>query len=92
LTGASDYQKLPNMKPRKNTIYLEPAARVIRTFGGRSVVAEICGVTAHHVHSWMRPREVGGTDGRIPTKHQAKLLQYAEKHKLPLKPRDFITA
>ena len=77
---------------RAKTIYLEPAARVIRTFGGRSVVAEICGVTAHRVHSWMRPREVGGTDGRIPTKHQSKLLEYAEQNKLPLEPRDFISA
>lgn len=65
------------------------ASRIIAKCGGHQAVAEMVGVDIANVYRWTYPRARGGTDGIIPSRHQAKLLQGARARGLPLEPADF---
>jgi hypothetical protein len=56
---------------------MNPADSVIEKLGGVSAVAKATGVHRTRVSNWKRPREAGGTGGRIPQKHFPKLLALA---------------
>lgn len=83
-----------------NRKYLNPAYGVIVRFGGPegklsqgiAAVARITGSTESWVYRWMLPRQRGGTDGRIPSKAQGKLFEYARKKQVPLGAEDFFSA
>lgn len=69
---------------------MEPAASIIRTFGGTRVVADICNVHRQTVVNWRLPANKGGTAGRVPQKHIPALLRYAHEQGLSLGLADFI--
>jgi hypothetical protein len=68
----------------------EPAASIIREFGGTRIVREITGVHRSRVHKWRRPRDVNGTGGVIPLEHIGKLLDYAKQNGIRVTAEDFI--
>lgn len=70
----------------------QPAASVIAKFGGINETAEAVGLDRSVVNRWLRPKEKGGTDGLIPSKHQAKLLAAARERQIELAPGDLIDA
>jgi hypothetical protein len=68
---------------------MEPASNIVSRLGGPSVVARITGVHRTRVSNWMRPKEKGGTGGRIPQDHHRALLEYAREHDLSLSAEEF---
>jgi len=68
---------------------MNTAERIVSKFGGHRVVADLLGLDVSAVHRWGYPRERGGSDGCIPTKHQRALLAAARKRKIALSPDDF---
>lgn len=66
-----------------------PAERVFDKFGGPQEVADVLGLTRPRVIRWTFPEHRGGTDGRIPSKHQQVLLDTARERGLNLSPADF---
>jgi hypothetical protein len=66
-----------------------PAERVIEKCGGEQAIAKMVGVDVSRVHRWRYPKERGGTDGVIPTKHQQAILDRAREAGIDLKPEDF---
>lgn len=69
----------------------DPADKIIRKFGGLSVVARITSVTVHSVMRWRKPREQGGTGGLIPSRHNQTLLEHAVANDLPITASDFMS-
>lgn len=83
------------MSGRKRNIenvYLDPARTIIERVGGVRAAAEATGKNRTRVYRWMRPKDVGGTDGLIPARYHRDLLDYARKNNLPLTPDDFFCA
>ena len=80
------------MANRTKPLLLEPARTVIERVGGIEAAAQATGCDFSRVYRWMRPREVGGTDGFVPARHQHKLIEYAKKNGKPLTPNDFFCA
>lgn len=72
--------------------HLEPAATVIRKLGGIAEVARAVGVHRTRVNRWMRPKQVNGTGGLVPSRYQQQLLEYARATGKDLKPDDFFCA
>jgi len=72
--------------------HLDPARTVVAKVGGIQAVCAAVGVSRTAVVKWMRPREVGGTDGLIPSDHARRLYEYAREKGLPLKAEDFFRA
>ncbi len=68
---------------------LDPAAHVIALCGGPEAVAAMVGIHPSNVHRWTYPKDKGGTDGRVPTRHHRKLLEAARAQGIPLTPDDF---
>jgi hypothetical protein len=68
---------------------MQPADSVIAKLGGVAKVAEIAGVHRTRVSNWKRPREAGGTGGRIPQGHIDGLLAHARSAGIDLTPADF---
>jgi hypothetical protein len=71
---------------------MEPADSIIQKLGGPSEVAKIVGVHRTRVSNWKRPRNRGGTGGRVPQNHIPALLAYARDNGIGLGPADFIPA
>jgi len=71
---------------------MEPANRIIEALGGPTKVALIAGVHRTRVSNWKRPREVGGTGGRIPQSHIPVLLLAARERGVRLSADDFLPA
>lgn len=67
-----------------------PAARVISVMGGVRETARALGISSSTVSRWQKPRDEGGTGGRVPTKHQAKLLDIARDRGVELTPAQLI--
>jgi hypothetical protein len=65
------------------------AENVIAKCGGHQAVADMLGVDISRVYRFTYPKERGGTDGHIPSKHQGRLLEEARKRGLKLRPADF---
>jgi len=79
-------------KRKTDRVYLEPARTIIERVGGIEAAAKATGKNYTRVYRWMRPREVGGTDGLIPARYHRDLLDYARKNGRPLTPEDFFCA
>jgi hypothetical protein len=56
---------------------MEPASTIVHKLGGPNRVAAIVGVHRTRVSNWMRPKERGGTGGRIPQRHHLVILEAA---------------
>jgi len=68
----------------ENTEQITPATRVIKAFGGVRETARILGLSSSTVSRWQISRELGGTGGRIPTKRQGQVLDYAREKGIAL--------
>ncbi len=68
---------------------MEPASSIINALGGPAIVARVAGVHRTRVFKWRWPRERGGTDGTIPSRHIPALLSYAKTHEIALSLNDF---
>lgn len=68
----------------------EPAAQIIRTLGGLSVVAKAADVTPTSVQRWRLPSEKGGTGGFIPRKHHDAIVKLAAERGIALPLHAFI--
>lgn len=53
-------------------------------------LAKELGVNYSTVARWGYPRDKGGTDGYIPRRYHAKLIELAQSKGIKLKPIDFI--
>jgi hypothetical protein len=75
------------------TAPVEPAASIIRLFGGAKIVGKIVNKHASRVYRWTYPESVReGGGGIIPARDQRLLLAYAEQHGIDLRPGDFFDA
>lgn len=68
------------------------AEHVIEKCGGFKPVSEWLGLDLSAVYRFTYPRSRGGTDGVIPARHQATLLQKARENGVDLNPADFFVA
>lgn len=59
----------------------EPAATIVRLFGGAQAVARIVGRSRSQVYRWMTPAP-HGTGGEIPPKPRKVLMEYAKTHRI----------
>lgn len=69
---------------------MEPAASIISSLGGDTVVAAIAGVHRTRVANWKRPKDSGGTGGAIPFRHVPALLKAAQEKGITLSADDFL--
>jgi hypothetical protein len=76
--------------------YLDPAYSLILRFSptgelskGIDSVAAITGADRTRVYRWMRPKDVGGTGGLIPSRQQKKLFEHAKETNLRVELSDF---
>jgi hypothetical protein len=69
---------------------MEPASTIISRFGGPTKVAAILGIGRVRVSNWKRPRDKGGTGGRVPQDHHPKLLAEASRLGIALTAEDFL--
>lgn len=65
------------------------AKHVIRKCGGFKQVSEWLDLDLSAVYRFTHERSKGGTDGVIPSRHQAVLLQKSRECGIDLKPDDF---
>lgn len=56
------------------------------------MVAKAAGVHRTRVSNWKRPREDGGTGGRIPQNHIPALIELAREINVPLDHADFFAS
>ena len=68
---------------------MNPAANIIKLFGGPTEVARITGVHRTRVHAWKTAKEKGGSGGRVPIKHIDRLLSVAKERNIDLRPEHF---
>lgn len=78
------------MRFMDTTPRLEPAASIIRKLGGPSAVSRLLSVHRTRVSNWMRPRDSGGTGGRIPQDHHRALLDHASESGVLLTAEEFL--
>lgn len=71
---------------------MEPAASIIKLFGGAQAVAEIIGKHFSRVYRWTYPESRGGCGGMVPARDQRALLDHARKNQIDLQPGDFFSA
>ena len=69
---------------------MEPAASIIKKFGGHKPISQIAGCSLTTTYNWPKPRAEGGTNGLIPQRHFLKLLHYARKNGIDLRAEDFL--
>lgn len=65
------------------------AANIILKFGGAYTLAKIIDIDVTQIYRWTYPKDKGGTNGVIPTKHQQTLLTKAKEFGVDVKPEDF---
>ncbi|RYE42036.1 MAG: hypothetical protein EOP24_34290 [Hyphomicrobiales bacterium] len=71
---------------------MEPAASIIRLFGGASAVAAIVGKHPSRVYRWTYPEDIReGGGGLVPSRDQVTLLSHAKAHNIDLRPEDFFS-
>ena len=68
---------------------LQPAAKIIRWFGGPRAIAKICATSVTAPYRWQNPIELGGTGGLIPPRYHLKILKAADKYNIPFAPENF---
>lgn len=67
-----------------------PAERVISAFGGVRATARIIERSSSTVSRWQKPRDQGGTGGRVPSSAQGVLLAHARANGIALTAEDLI--
>ena len=67
---------------------LNPAAKVISLFGGVRPLARALDLNPSAVSRWAQPTVKKGTNGAIPQRHWAAILQHAAAEKVKLTVND----
>lgn len=67
-----------------------PASRVIAAFKGVRATARALGLDPSSVARWPAPKEKRGLAGRVPSAHQARILQLSDASGLGLTADDLI--
>lgn len=62
-----------------------PYDKVLALFGVKLLV-EVTGCSRVQIWRWGQPKNKGGSDGKIPSRHHQMLIAEAEKRGLDLKP------
>lgn len=65
------------------------ADHIIEKCGGAKPIAQWLGIMEGQVRRWRYPQIRGGADGRVPSKHQAALIEAARANGIALTPDDF---
>lgn len=73
-------------------VFITPADRVITAFGGVRATARALGRNPSSISRWRKPREEGGTGGRVPSALQVDILNGAKAAGLSLTAEDLIVA
>lgn len=73
-------------------VFITPADRVIEAFRGVRATARALGRNPSSISRWRKPREEGGTGGRVPSALQAQILTAAKSAGLTLTAEDLILA
>lgn len=68
---------------------MNPAADIIKRFGGNRRIAALLGVHEQTPAKWKQRRGLGGTGGMIPQRHHQKLLLAAREQDIRLDHADF---
>lgn len=55
------------MKGPKKVHYLEPAASIVKRMGGVIAACDALDLHSTTIYSWMKPKSLGGTGGKIPS-------------------------
>lgn len=71
---------------------MEPATRILAILGGPSKVAARLGLHRTRVSNWKRPKDRGGSGGRIPQNHHRALLEYAREQGVEISAEDLLPA
>lgn len=66
------------------------AEQIIQKLGGAKRVADITGVDITRIYRWTYPKERGGTDGLIPTRHLSVLINAANADGIALTLSDIV--
>lgn len=69
---------------------MEPASSIVSKFGGPSKLAKILAVHRTRVSNWTRPKEAGGSGGRIPQAHHRTILSIARERELDIAAEDLL--
>lgn len=67
-----------------------PAQKFIKAAGCHKTLAKLLGVHETRAYRWSLPKELHGTNGRIPQAHHAKLLQLSKDNNWGLTAEDLI--
>lgn len=67
---------------------LSPAKEIVQKFGGVRATARVLDINPSAVSRWMVSRAERGTDGRVPQKYWALMLDHARKERIKLTVRD----
>jgi hypothetical protein len=73
-----------------NQEILSPAQRVISAFGGVRATARAVGRNQSSVSRWVKPSEMGGLSGRVPSAVQETVLLASRRLGLGLTAEDLI--
>ena len=76
----------------KIPVFITPADRVIAAFQGVRATARALGRNPSSISRWRKPRDEGGTGGRVPSALQSEILDAAKKAGLKLSAEDLIVA
>jgi hypothetical protein len=70
---------------------MAPAHYAAHVFGGVCSLARILGKSPGRVSYWLKPRKVGGADGRIPSDDiKVRLLDLAKERGIDLSAEDLL--
>ena len=69
---------------------MEPAASIIRKFGGEAKLAEIAGTARSAPYRWRQDKSRGGTGGLIPQAYHRVLLDHAQTCGIALSAEEFL--
>lgn len=70
--------------------YLDPADKIIRSFGGALALGDLLGMHRIQVHRWRTTKERGGCGGVIPRSRHVRLLELAAERGIEITSADLI--
>lgn len=69
---------------------LKPAEYVAHVLGGAPNAARALGLHETQYYRWLWPKSKRGTDGRIPSSFQIKIIELAKRYNLDITCEDII--
>jgi len=69
---------------------VSPAKMVIDAFGDIKKLSEATGIDKTAIYRWTYPKDKHGSNGRIPSSQQSKILKAAKSLGIKLKPEQLV--